>query len=206
MVPASYHDFFASCATVAGALIGLLFVAISISPQKLTGDQSSTDHQAKAGAAFSALANTLVFALIALLPGASLGATVTALAAAGLATTASMIIVLAREHKRDLRPMILPFVLLALYGLQLGNGLRLTNAPDNISHLSSQGGLAIAFFLFAITRAWQLVGAWDMGLLSTVARMSRTGLLEARPEADREVTETSQEQERAGPRNSGPPG
>ena len=71
MVPPSFHDFFSGCATIAGALIGLLFVAISVSPEKLTGDTARTDHQVRAGAAFSALVNTMVIALVALLPGAS---------------------------------------------------------------------------------------------------------------------------------------
>ena len=88
MVPVSYHDFFGGCATVAGALIGLLFVAISVSPEKLAGDKASADHQVKAGAAFSALVNTLVMALIALLPGVSLGPASIALAVASRATTA----------------------------------------------------------------------------------------------------------------------
>ena len=179
MVPASYQGFFGGCATVAGALIGLLFVAISIFPQKLAGNKTSTDYQAKAGAAFSALTNTLVIALVALLPGASLSTAVTALAAAGLATTASLIILLYREHMRvRLGPVILPVILLILYGLQLANGIALSSAPGDMSRLTSLGGLAIAFFLFAITRAWQLVGAWDMSLLSTVAKMSRGALLE----------------------------
>jgi hypothetical protein len=73
VVPVSYHDFFGGCATVSGALIGLLFVAISVSPGKLTGDRASTDHQVKAGAAFSALVNTLILALVALMPGTGLG-------------------------------------------------------------------------------------------------------------------------------------
>jgi hypothetical protein len=74
VVPVSYHDFFGGCATVAGALIELLFVAISVSPEKLAGDKASADHQVKAGAAFSALINTLVIALVALMPGTGLSA------------------------------------------------------------------------------------------------------------------------------------
>jgi hypothetical protein len=64
VVPASYHDFFSACATVAGALIGLLFVAISISPAKLSGPSAENDHQLKAAMAFSALVNTMVIALV----------------------------------------------------------------------------------------------------------------------------------------------
>jgi len=63
MVPASFLDFFNGCASVAGALIGLLFVALSVSQEKLTGDDARTEHQVRAAAAFSALVNTLVIAL-----------------------------------------------------------------------------------------------------------------------------------------------
>jgi hypothetical protein len=175
MVPVSFHDFFGGCATIAGALIGLLFVAISVAPAKLTGSSAEADHQVKAGAAFSALVNTLVIALVALLPGANFSTTVLILAAAGLSTTAGLAILLWREHKKRIRleAVIMLAALLVLYGLQLANGLELGSSPHNLGRISSQGGLIIGFFVFAIARAWTLVGAPNSRLLSAVAGLAR---------------------------------
>ena len=175
MVPASYHDFFGGCATVAGALIGLLFVAISVAPEKLAGDRASADHQVKAGAAFSALVNTLVIALVALLPGDGLGAASIALASTGLASTAALIIFLWREHTNRIRvcQVVLLVLLIVLYGLQLANGVQLDGSARDLNAVDNQGVLSIVFFLFAIARAWQLVGARDTGLLSTVAEIAQ---------------------------------
>ena len=175
MVPASYHDFFSACATVAGALIGLLFVAISISPAKLSGRSAEDDHQVKAVTAFSALVNTLVIALVTLLPGASLSVTVVVVAACGLSSTAGLIILLLRDTKMRVRldELILPTVLLVLYGLQLAIGIELGGSPANPAQLGSLGGLCIGFFGFAIARAWALVGARSSSLLATVVDMAR---------------------------------
>lgn len=171
MVPVSYHDFFGGCATIAGALIGLLFVAISVSPGRSAGGRASLDHQVTAGAAFSALVNTLVIALVALLPGASLGQTATVLAAIGLSSTAGLVVVLFREHQDPIRlgQVVLLVALLALYGLELANGIVLAASPRVVSHVNSLGVLSIGFFGFAIARAWQLVGARNSHLLPTVA-------------------------------------
>lgn len=185
MVPISFHDFFGGCASVAGALIGLLFVALSVSPEKLTGDDARAEHQVRAAAAFSALVNTLVIALVALLPGASLGEASTILAAAGLATTSGLAIVLFREHRQKIRPGDLRMlaILLALYGLQLANGVQLDGSPHSVSGISRQGGLAILFFLFGIARSWQLVGARDIGLASTVTAVVHRPASQGRPPA-----------------------
>jgi len=194
VVPLSFHDFFTGCATIAGALIGLLFVAISVSPEKLTGDQARTDHQVRAAAAFSALVNTMVIALVALLPGASLGVAGLALAAAGLATTAGLVIVLYRERGKVRRGDAMMFlIMLVLYGLQLANAIRLDAAPHDVSAISDQGLLAIGFFLFGIARAWQLVGAREFNLAATLVEMIR------RPGGEGLRTADGEQPERTGP-------
>jgi multidrug transporter EmrE-like cation transporter len=174
---ATFHDFFTACATVAGALIGLLFVAISVSPGKTTGPRASVEHQATAGAAFTALVNTLVFSLVALLPGGDLGLAVAILAGSGLASTVSLGVLLYRHgHRAAVRrfsQVILLLAPLALYGLQLANGIGLARSPGRTSLISSQGGLAIVFFVYAIARAWQLVGARDPSMSVTVTGLAR---------------------------------
>ena len=181
MVPVSFHDFFGGCASVAGALIGLLFVAISVSPEKLSGDHARAEHQVRAAAAFSALISTLVIALVALLPGASLGEAGTIVAAAGLATTVGLCLLLLREHQERIRPtdVTMLVILLALYGLQLANALQLDGSPRNVSDVSQQGVLLIGFFIFGIVRSWQLVGARDISLTSTVAAVIRRSARES---------------------------
>jgi hypothetical protein len=174
VVPTSYYDFFEACATVAGALIGLLFVAISVSPGKIAGDHASVEHQVRAGAAFSALINALIIALIALLPGENLGVPTVSLAAVGVSSTIGLAVLFYRKRPAKIRPgqLLLLAVPVFLYGLELINGLALQRSPHNLGDVGNQGGLTIGFFVFAIARAWELVGATGSSLVSTVAGMA----------------------------------
>ncbi len=146
----------------------------TISPAKLSGPMAEKDHQLKAAMAFSALVNTLVIALVTLLPGASLSLAVIILAASGLSSTAGLIILLLRDTGLRVRldKLILPGVLLLLYSLQLAIGIELGGAPGTAGNLSSLGGLCIGFFGFAIARAWALVGARNSSLLAAVVEMA----------------------------------
>jgi len=60
----SYAQFFSGTATVAGALVGLLFVALSVNPDRLRSVTGSVEHQAMAGTAFTALIDALFVSLI----------------------------------------------------------------------------------------------------------------------------------------------
>jgi len=68
----SYSGFFSGTATVAGTLVGLLFVVLSVAPERLRSDTASIEHQAIASTAFTALVDALFVSLIGLEPGGGL--------------------------------------------------------------------------------------------------------------------------------------
>ena len=171
MVPATFHDFFTSSAAVAGALIGLLFVAIQIAPQRVVGESPSPLHQVAAGTCFSVLINTLLLALTALIPDTNLGRAALILAVVGVGSTVGLFPFLVRERRKGglaARQLFLLLVLLGLYGFQFYTATRLLSSPHDVAFLSNQAGLILGFFAFAMARAWELLGAPSPHLLSSL--------------------------------------
>ena len=93
-----YHDFFVACAGVAGALIGLLFVAISLNPEKVTGPNADPRLQVRATAAFSALLNPLALALFSLIPDTAMITALFVVSLSGLLSCVKAFIVLFRKR------------------------------------------------------------------------------------------------------------
>jgi hypothetical protein len=81
---ASAHEFFAACASVAGALIGLLFVAISVAPERILGPEASDVHGVRAAATLTAFTNALIVVLFGLIPGFNAGNAAFVIAIIGL--------------------------------------------------------------------------------------------------------------------------
>ena len=111
-----YRELFVVIATSAATLIGLLFVAISVSP-RWAGD-GATEHQVKAGAAFAALIGPLVVSLAALIPGTGLATACIIVSGSGIVSAIGLGAFLVRRHTEPIRArqVVLLLALAALEG------------------------------------------------------------------------------------------
>jgi len=175
MIPNAYHAYFGGCASVAGTLIGLLFVAMSVSPHKDVGRRAPLTFQVQAAVAFTALFDALVVALVALLPGNSLGTASVFLACTGISATIGMAVLTVRDWpgRRHLWGLLVIPVLGVLYVLQLLNGLNMLASPRGTSAVHFQALLVIVFFMIAIARAWQMIGARNTRVMAMVGDLLR---------------------------------
>ena len=73
MVPGAYDAYLATLATAAAALIGLLFVAVSVRDDTIFGPKAMPGGEALAITAFTGLVNSFVVSLLGLIPKVNIG-------------------------------------------------------------------------------------------------------------------------------------
>jgi hypothetical protein len=167
MTTASAHEFFAGSASVAGALIGLLFVAISVAPEGVLGPDASEAHSVRAAAALTAFTNALAVALFGLVPGFDAGDAATVVAIFGLLFIAGslMRVVPAWRAKRiKLSDVSYLIGLLGVFVIQLIVGLGLDRHAGDKGDLQTICVLVIVCCLVGIARSWELVGGPNIGM------------------------------------------
>jgi hypothetical protein len=167
VAPERFHEFFVASAGVAGALIGLLFVAISVAPERLLGPDAAVSHRVRASTALSAFSNALSISLFALVPDIDLGWTAVVVAIVGLLFVAGALFSLLRVRREQpgaLRDASFLFGLLVVLLLQLRFGQRLADDAGDHGAVTGLCVLVIVCFLVGIARAWELIGGPSFGV------------------------------------------
>ena len=162
---------------MAGALIGLLFVAISVAADRLARDKAGTQvHRIRASAALTAFTNALAVSLFALVPGHKIGPTSVAVAVLGLAFIGGALLSMVRlRHMRwtTARDALFLIGLAVTFVIQLDQGVELIVTPHNPGAVSTIAILVICCFLIGIARSWELVGGPSFGIAHEVASLVR---------------------------------
>jgi len=172
------HDFFVAGASVAGALIGLLFVAISVAPERVLGPNASEAHGVRAAATLTAFSNALVVSLFGLIPGLNIGGAATAVAIVGVLFIAGALLNVTpawRDGRLQLSEISYLVGLFAVFVIQLIAGIGLDRHAGNASDLRTLCILVVVCFLIGIARAWELVGgpSVDLGRQLAIRLRSR---------------------------------
>jgi hypothetical protein len=170
MAPESFETFFLASAGTGGAFVGLLFVAISISPQRTFDPRAvaGIQHQRLAEATLLTLFNGFVLSCVALVPGIDVGWVAFVAGAAGVLIAAQLIGFLARSHRHEvsmrltwlhhLRVVSLSLVAALMFAIEGLLGLRLILRPADVEAYRWLAVIVIALYGLGILRAWTLLG------------------------------------------------
>ena len=178
MVPESIHDFFVASGSVAGALIGLLFVAISVAAERLArAGPGAQLHRVRAAAALTAFLNALSVSLFALIPGHKIGPAALAVSIGGLVFVLAALLSLIRQRpvrKGTVHDALFLVGLVAAFVAQLTNAAHLIAQPDDPGAVNTIAILVIVFFLIGIARAWELIGGPSIGISQEIMALFRS--------------------------------
>jgi len=178
MVPDDIRDFFAASAGVAGALIGLLFVAISVSAERLAREEARTQvHRIRAVAALIAFTNALAVSLFSLIPGQKIGDTSVVVAAIGMLFVVAALLSLVRLRQLlqwvTIHDVLFLLGLVVVFALQLAEGLAVIADPGNSGDVNTIAILVVCCFFIGIARSWELIGGPSIGFRREITALVR---------------------------------
>ena len=184
MVPENYHDFFVAIVGAAAALIGLLFVAVSVVSRRLRDPSSTHLAQSQASAALLVFSNTLTLGLFALIPGEDLGWAAVVVSGLGILYSLSVGRVafartIDKEAGRHLRRIA--GGALAISAFEMYGGLEMVIRPSISAGFQTVATTLIVAVIFGISRAWALVGLPDTGLLHSLRVLRDPAAMTATP-------------------------
>ena len=158
--------------------MGLLFVAISVAPERLLSETAAQAHRVRASAALTSFTNALVVSLFALVPRMHLGWPATSVAIVGLLFVAGSLVSLLRVRRSqpgELRDAAFLVGLVVVFALQLLYGIRLIRHKEAFGPLQDLSVLVIVCFLIGIARSWELIGGPSLSLFSQLGALRKHG-------------------------------
>jgi len=152
MVPGVYDAYFATLATAAAALIGLLFVAVSVRDDTIFGPNAMPGGEALAITAFTGLVNSFVVSLLGLIPKVNIGEPAVIMA------VISIVAIVRLQHRLHTgrNPIVLA-ITLVVYAAQFGFGVLLlvdSHDSDQVINLSI---IVSVTLIVSLQRAWSLL-------------------------------------------------
>jgi hypothetical protein len=175
VVPVTFGSFFAATAETAGALTGLLFVALSVSRPRDSATGPAVIQEVRAAAALLAFTNALFVSLFSLVPGTGPGYPSVVLGVIGILFTAAAIRSIRTSDStvgQQLRQLGLIGLLLMIFGTELISGIAAIALPSRAAPVQIIGYAVIASLVVGVARAWELVGRRDTGVLASLAVLS----------------------------------
>jgi hypothetical protein len=162
MVPPQYVTFFATSMGSAAALLGLLFVAVSIAPERTVAQDAPIERQVVADSAFTALVNAFFLSMAGAIPGLNIGIVATTLGSASLVQTVSAgkrLWTVKTTVRSPSRRIALVVVGLVVYAFQLYYGQQLLRSPADVAAFTGLINPLFGIYGFALARSWELLGA-----------------------------------------------
>jgi hypothetical protein len=152
MVPHTYLSYFGAAATAAAALIGLLFVAVSLRDDDIFGEHALPGNEALAISAFTGLVNAFFVSLLALIPQINVGYAAAVMGVISIGSMASL-------HRRLSSTVRLGTSLLTYtaYTAELAVAVILIARPAEHDLISYLTYILIASMAAALERAWLLI-------------------------------------------------
>jgi hypothetical protein len=167
-----YRDFFAATAAAAGALTGLLFVALSVTGRRGMVTGPAVFQQVRAAAALLAFTNALAVSLFALVPGTNAGYPALVMGVVGILFSAAglrSVLSSGSALREQWRQYVLMTFLLLIFGAELIAGIIVAAGPGSSTAMQVIGYTLVTSVLVGIARAWEIVGDRDTGILTSLA-------------------------------------
>lgn len=168
VVTPEFQTFFLASVGASAALIGLLFVSVSIAPERVFGEQAEPVRRAQALSAFTALTNVFFISLISLVPAVVFGVVVVIISIPAIVQTLALLGLTRRWHLTGIiaRGIFLFLASAAVYGYELVLGIQIWRDPTSKDALVNVLLVLMGAYAIGLGRAWELLGAPRSGLLS----------------------------------------